>query len=239
LPGAEPVPGTEGTPSTAPAPALQPAPPPPPQAAPPPPPPAAHAPQPSAEGEGKQPEQKCAIGDLCLGPVLTLGLINPFGIGAHARYGKLVGFGIDYQFMPAIHSKGTSAGWSLLTFEGRFYPFGGSFWLGGGIAFQTFSASITTDMGAGPVKLEGTLFMPAIKIGLGFMGHDGFVMGIDLDANFPLAGTKVKFKTSGAGATAGVDLSDQEKSINDAANLAVKLIPFIPQLNLLRIGYLF
>jgi len=177
--------------------------------------------------------------------VLTLGLINPLGIGAHARYGKFVGFGIDYQVFPTFSVGGASAGWSLFTAEGRWYPFGGAFWLGGGFAYQIFKASVTATvqsggMPAGDVKVTGTLGMPAFKLGFGFMGHDGLVIGIDLDANIPLGGTHVKFDApTGSGAFPGVDVSNLQDKINNAAKKGVKAIPFVPQINLLRIGYLF
>ena len=86
--------------------------------------------------------------------------------------------------------------------------------------------------------------MPALKLGLGFMGHDGFVMGIDLGFQIPLGSTDVEFevRTNGGGAmqrrTAGA-MVDTQGDMQDGADAAISLIPFIPQLNLLRFGYLF
>lgn len=201
------------------------------------------APPTESESQAKEPESKCLIGDLCVGPLFTLGAINALGLGAHARYGKYVGFGLDYQWFPNVTVGDASAGWSLVTGEGRWYPFGGAFWLGGGLALQTFRAGVTGHTSLGDVGLNGKLTMPAFKLGLGFMGHDGFVMGIDLSANIPLGGTHVGFAPlSGAAANIpeGQQMRDQlQQKINDAANKGVKLIPFIPQLNLVRIGYLF
>ncbi len=236
--GAAVPPVTEPAPAPAPALSAQPAPPPA-QVTPALPP----TPPPGEEEEEGPPKPKCVLQDLCLGPVLTLGVINVIGIGAHARYGQFVGFGLDYQFLPTITVGDASAGWGLFTVEGRWYPFGGAFWLGGGFAYQHFSASATGSTPVGSVKVKGTLSMPAIKLGLGFMGHDGFVAGIDLNLNFPLGGTKVGFDPlsgSAADTPEGMMMSaDLQDKINKAANKGVKLIPFVPQLNLLRIGYLF
>jgi hypothetical protein len=228
---AAPVPPPEATPPPAP---------PPPAAAPPTPP----APPPAAYDDHDKEEAKCAFGELCVGPVITLGVINPIGFGAHARYGKYVGFGLDYQFLPKITVGDAAAGWSLFTVEGRLYPLGGAFWVGAGFGYQTFSASVTAhSMSAGDLGLKGTLGMPAIKLGLGLMGHDGFVMGIDLAANIPLGGSKVSFGnlTGPAASTPeGMMMSaDLHDKIDKAAKKAVKLIPVIPQINLIRIGYLF
>ena len=90
-------------------------------------------------GEDDEPA-RCALGELCIGPVLSLGAINPIGIGVHARYGDYIGFGFDYQFLPTLTFSNASASWSLITVEARVYPFGGSFFLGGGFGYQTLNA---------------------------------------------------------------------------------------------------
>ena len=85
--------------------------------------------------------------------------------------------------------------------------------------------------------------MPAFKLGLGFMGREGFVMGIDLGLHIPLGSTDVEFDMptgcEDLGATTVAAVMDMQDQINDAADKVVKVIPVVPQLNLLRIGYLF
>jgi hypothetical protein len=239
----------EGQPEEAPAPA------PAPEAAPAPAPapviagPAPAEPTPVGEREERGPDEapnhKCALGDLCMGPVLSLAVINPFGFGAHARYGENWGFGLDYQFLPTVGVQDVSAGWSLVTVEGRWYPFGNAFFLGTGFAYQSahMSAKINGGIPGAEMAVKGNLSMPAWKFGLGFMGHDGFVMGIDLALAVPLGGTNVNFQMPSSAAaadpTAAAMIADAHKKINDAANKGIKLLPFVPQLNLIRIGYLF
>jgi len=180
---------------------------------------------------------------ICIGPVLTFGVINVIGFGAHARYRENWGFGIDYQFFPSITVSGTSANWSLFTAEGRWYPWGGAFFLGLGFGFQTFTASMTQEMPSGTVALEGSIGMPALKLGLGFMGGEGFVMGIDLGLNIPLGGNSVDFDPptglDDGSAESAAQVAELRRQINDAADKIVKVIPVVPQLNLIRIGYLF
>lgn len=197
-------------------------------------------------GPDEAPQHKCALGDLCMGPVLSLAVINPFGFGAHARYGENWGFGLDYQFLPTVGIiNDVSAGWSMFTVEGRWYPFGGAFFLGTGFAYQAahMSAKINSGIPGAEMAVKGNLSMPAWKFGLGFMGRSGFVMGIDLALAVPLGGTNVNFQmpTSAAAAdpNAAAMIADAHKKIDDAANKGIKLLPFVPQLNLIRIGYLF
>jgi hypothetical protein len=199
-----------------------------------------------AEGEegGVKSDAKnpCAIGKLCLGPMVSLGAINALGVGVHARYGEHLGFGMDYQWVPTLTFGDASAGWSLVTAEARWYPFGGAFWMGGGFAYQSFNAAVVGHMNGADVTLRGHLGMPAFKFGLGFMGHDGFVMGIDLDVNLPLGTSHVSFDKLTGPAAAYADADTQaklQKEIGTVADKGVKMIPLIPQINLIRVGYLF
>jgi hypothetical protein len=192
---------------------------------------------PAETGEHVEEEAKCAMKDLCVGPVLSLGLINPLGIGAHARYQDNWGFGLDYQFIPSLAFGDASAGWSLFTLEGRWYPWGNAFWLGAGFGYQSFNAEAEASGAGSTLRVEGTVAVPALKLGLGFMGRDGFIMGIDLGFNLPLGGTDVEF--SGSGLSDDPMVAQLRSDIEDAAEKGIGLIPFIPQLNLLRIGYLF
>jgi len=185
-------------------------------------------------------EEQCALGELCLGPVFTLGAINPLGIGLHARYGENLGFGIDYQFIPSLTFGRASAGWGMVAGEGRWYPFGGAFFMSGGISYQYFNASASAGSGASQIDVSGSVGIPSFKLGLGVMGRSGFVMGIDLGFQIPLGGTNVDFDAAtGAGIGNAEMVANLQADIADAADAGVGLIPVIPQLNLLRIGYLF
>ncbi len=240
---AAPVVAPEAVPAPAPAPEAVPAPAPVPEAAPapvaPPPPPAAApeaapvAPPPPPADE----ESKCVLGDLCFGPVLTGGLFNVIGLGVHARYGDYLGFGADYQFFNLTASS-TSLGLSLITLDGRLYPFGGSLFLSAGFAYQNINLKAT----AGALPVKAGISAPLFKLGLGFMGHDGFVAGIDLALELPLGSTKTTFDTSlpaGADAKAIADYNASKKNIEKAGDLFARALPFMFQLNLLRLGFLF
>jgi len=194
----------------------------------------------AVEPEEDEGADKCALGDLCIGPVFTLGAINPLGLGVHARYGEHLGFGIDYQFIPSLSFGQASAGWGMVAGEGRWYPFGGAFFLSGGLSYQYFNASASAGAGATRIDVSGSVGIPSLKLGLGLMGHDGFVMGIDLGFQIPLGGTNVDFDAAtGGGAADQAMVASLHKDMQDAAKAGIGLIPVIPQLNLLRIGYLF
>jgi hypothetical protein len=181
---------------------------------------------PPAEETPVQGEDECALGQICLGPVVTGGLFNVIGLGVHARYEEMWGFGIDYQFLPISAGDVDLTLW-LLTIDGRIYPFGGAFFGSLGFSYQGASFDATTT--------SATIGIPQIKIGLGFMGRDGFVMGIDLALGIPLGSSDVDF--SGPALTA--EQVAQQQDIEDAADIFVNALPMTFQLNLIRIGYLF
>ncbi|MDD9937407.1 MAG: hypothetical protein OXT09_27600, partial [Myxococcales bacterium] len=200
------------------------------------------APEPSLPAE-PPPAAPCAFGELCLGPVFTLGGFNPFGIGVHARYGELWGFGFDYQFLPDVTIKDSSLGMSLFTIDGRLYPLKGAFFLSAGLAFQGINGTATgtsIDTSTGEtieIRAEGDVTIPMLKLGIGLLGHDGFVVGIDLALGIPLGGTAVDFEGNGTGTED--DIQVLEDNVQDAADTLIDILPVIPQLNLLRIGYIF
>jgi hypothetical protein len=180
----------------------------------------------------------CVAGEMCLGPVLSVGVLNVIGIGAHARYGEYAGFGLDFQFIPTVGPETGNFSTFLFTANGRFYPFGGAFFLGGGFAYQ----SVSIKARIGDTTASGSMGIPQIMLGLGFMGHDGFVMGIDLALGIPLGGADVDIDSSspaGGAADAIADYNEAVGNLEDVADGAIKILPVLPQLNLLRIGYLF
>lgn len=200
----------------------------------------ASPPPPPPKDEDKAP---CLLGETCLGPLLELGIPNVLGGGAHLRIGRYLGAGIDYQVIPMLHLGSVSAGTSLLTVEGRIYPFGGAFFLAGGFGYQHVLARASKE-GA---TIEASVGIPTFKAGLGFMGHDGFVAGIDLGLMFPLAGTDVSLRmtampasTTGT-AQAQIDntVSQLQSDARKGVHNVVRALPFLFQVNLLRIGYLF
>jgi hypothetical protein len=182
----------------------------------------------------------CLLGELCLGPVLTAGALDVFGIGAQARTDHW-GVGIDYQFID-FTTKGVPSRLSLLTVEGRIYPFAGAFFVAGGLAWQyaDFKGKVTFP-GNGQIPpidtvITGNVSVPVFKLGIGFMGREGFVMGIDLAFGLQLGRTKVAFSSDLPRVQQVIDV---ENRIRDRADTFVRGLPFLLQLNLLRFGFLF
>ena len=198
-------------------------------------------PAPLPEGASRAPAGPCALGPFCFGPLFTLGLANIIGVGAHARYGQFFGFGIDYQFTPTIGYSDAEFSASLITLDVRGYPSGGAFFISGGFAYQMFEAEAEVTYASTTYSGVGTVDLPLLKLGIGFLGHDGLVLGIDLAIEIPLANADIAID---AGQFANDPLAQPaydaiKKELKDTADGVINLLPFVVQLNLIRIGYIF
>ncbi len=181
----------------------------------------------------------CLLGELCLGPTLDLGLPNVIGGGLQLRFGKYFGAGFDVQVLPSITLRAATARASLFTIDGRIYPFGGSFFLAGGFAFQAINGSVDN----GQIAAQAHVGLPSFFAGIGFMGHDGLVLGVDLGVLVPLSGKTVSTTfTTDPAALQGVPPATVDRVKRDAEHGVKKILDLLPvfaQLNLVRIGYLF
>jgi hypothetical protein len=197
---------------------------------------AAAEPDEAEEESGSQ----CAMSLVCIGPVLSLfGPPNLVGGGVHARIGRYLGIGVDYQLLPTLNLNPVSLGASLVSANARVYPFGGAFFLSGGVGYQAFRGQIRD----GDVTISAKTSFPAVMASLGFMGRSGFVLGADLGLMFPLGTLRATIQDdNGALAQSGIPQADIDAARADAeslANKALNKLPLLVQVNLLRVGYMF
>jgi hypothetical protein len=183
---------------------------------------------------------KCALGSVCVGPVLSLfGPPNLLGGGLHARIGRYLGVGVDYQMLPTLNLNPISFGSSLVSANARVYPFGGAFFLSGGFGYQAFRGAIRD----GSVTISAKTSFPALMASFGFMGRSGFVLGADLGLLFPLGTLRARVTDeNGSLAQSGIpqaDMDEARSKAENSANKALNALPLLVQVNLLRVGYMF
>jgi hypothetical protein len=177
-------------------------------------------------------DRGCALGDLCLGPLLSLGAVNALGVGLVARYGERLGLGIDYQTTPTIGGA-TRVGLTSFTGSARLYLTENLF-VFGGVARQ--SATITTTESNVSATSSTVLFGPVF--GAGWMSRGGLVLGFDLGIMVPLhRDTQTSFDASRL--PAGVPYETARQIAESRVGSLASDIPVVPQLNLLRVGYVF
>jgi hypothetical protein len=178
--------------------------------------------------------------------VFTLGLVNPLGIGIHGRISEDFGFALDYQWLPSIGVGNVDAGISLFTLTGRWHPGGSSFFLGAGFSYQSLYAEgvVGDPSGMGnDIPIDASVGIPQLMLGLGVLGGEGFVMGIDLALGIPLGSADVEFDSEmpdeNDNPLAAEAYADQKRDIEDFAEVVLEILPATFQLNLIRIGYIF
>jgi hypothetical protein len=203
--------------------------------------PVAATPAPPAEApEDSEPaaESSCLLAQVCMGPVVSLlGPPNLIGGGLHMRFGRYLGAGLDYQALPDVSISPVTIGGSLLSAGARVYPFGGAFFLGGGMAYQSIHAQFH-DSDIGVAARTG---FSAATANIGFMGHYGFVLGADIGLLFPLGSNHVSVRDMG-GAAGGVSQAQIDETKAQAQNRFQKVLNVMPvflQVNLIRLGYMF
>lgn len=184
-------------------------------------------------------EGGCALSQVCLGPVVALlGPPNLIGGGLHARIGRYLGIGVDYQALPTLNFNPISLGTSLVSGNVRVYPFGGAFFLSGGMGYQTLKGQIRD----GDISVGARAGFPAAMASIGFMGHDGFVLGADLGFLFPLGAMHARVQDNSSLAQSAVPQADVDAArakVESRVNQVLGAVPLLLQVNLLRVGYLF
>jgi hypothetical protein len=186
---------------------------------------------------------------------LTLGIISlPRPIEVEGTFRVLDTLSVSAQFsmLPDLTAPGGSAKLQLRAFQGiaRWFPFSGSFFIGSGIGYQTFRASLTnTDQGNTLVTtadLSGVFVSP--QLGWLFVWQSGFALGLTFGAQIPLPKDPVATTTyngqpvpSMAGPGFPREVVDKSNDMKDTVQTLGKLANKypIPNIQLLRLGFFF
>jgi hypothetical protein len=186
---------------------------------------------------------------------VTLGIISlPRPIEIEATYRALDALSVSgqYSMLPDLEAPGGSAKLRLRAFQGiaRWFPFKGSFFLGSGIGYQTFNASLskTVENGTLTTTLDMSGLFVSPQLGWLFVWRSGFALGLTLGAQVPLPKDPVATSTYNGqnvpdqpGAGFSQEVVDQSRDNKDTVTTLGKLANKypIPNIELLRIGFFF
>ncbi len=181
---------------------------------------------------------------------LMLGLITiprPVQAELTAKIGRYLSIGGQYSTLPDITPPGFDAGLKLNAYQGvaRYFPFGGSFYLGSGFGYQQFKASLgATDTSTGyrtevSCDMSGMFVSP--QLGWLWVWKSGFALGLNIGAQIPIPKDPV--------VTASVDgvvipESASDEDTNDMREKVKTIAKFVskypvPNIDLLKIGFFF
>ena len=185
---------------------------------------------PSSDAEpaeaGAPGEDEGVFGPLRVGPLLGAGVATrPIDLGLMLVVDRVFGVGFDYGFIPRVTVGDSSLTASQIGADVRVMPFGGAFFLGASIGYQTLTANVVASGGgysaSSGVRVESPFVTP--RFGWLWIWNPGLAFGVDAGAVIPFA-----FKTT----TSGV----HDQGFEDTVSLVGKTV--FPDLKL-RLGFLF
>ena len=187
----------------------------------------------------EDPGETCLAGDVCIGLAGVLGAPNPLGAGLTLRLPPYVSLAADVQFLPEIVIEGVDVNARLLSFMVRAHPFRGGFFAGMGLALQHIRARGERT----GVSVTADLNLPAIAFGLGYATDGGgLYLGIDAAIMIEVGDSTLQtpdYPDLDELPAAQDIVMRLEDEAQDAVDSVKDLLPFMFQVNLLRLGYAF
>ncbi|MFL5306117.1 MAG: hypothetical protein ACJ8F1_12940, partial [Polyangia bacterium] len=213
------------------------------------------SPPPAPDHHPQPAEAPPSTADDALRVGVILGIVSfprPIEVELAFKVGRWFGLGVEGSFLPELSVPAADAKMDLKAVQGvfRWYPFGGAFFLGGGIGYENFQASFgeTVDNGHLNVKadMSGAFFIP--QVGWMFISDSGLSFGINLGLQIPIPKEPVVTATYNgqpvpAQATSSVpqDAVDQaQTNVDNVRSLAKLLVRYpFPEIDFLRLGLFF
>jgi hypothetical protein len=174
--------------------------------------------------------------------VTVLSTLPLFGLGLRANFGDYLGASVDYQLMPTLTISRVSFGSGMFSATARVYPLKGKLFIGAGFGYLHYFLRVRSD----EIDAEAKVGVPIAVINIGMTGRSGFVFGMDAALIIPMSKMRASV-TATPGAQADeiprselqARLDERREEVTEDINKALGKIPFLIQLNLVRIGYIF
>ncbi len=147
--------------------------------------------------------------------MVGVGLPNLFSFGGLLKLTRYLGGGINIGLIPTVRV--SYYGQATLLYQeydvfGRLFPFGGGFFLGAGVGYETVKGTMTDKMDTSsfstvvpglsipnPLVYESSGTVKTLvltpQIGYLYTTDIGFSLGIDIGAQVPIAPSQIKFKS--------------------------------------------
>jgi hypothetical protein len=186
---------------------------------------------------------------------LVLGLVSlprPAEAELVVKLGTAFSVGAEFSMLPELTIPGGVAKLRLMAgqLNGRWFPFGGAFFLGAGFGYQAFKASLTKikDNGSLVVTADMSGLFVAPQIGWLWVWRSGLALGLGLGLQIPIPKDPVVSSTydgqpvpDQAGPGFPQDVVDSAHSQEDTVRTLAKFVVKypVPTIDLLRLGFFF
>jgi hypothetical protein len=164
----------------------------------------------------KEDETDGVLGPFRIGPVVGVGIPNLINFGVVLKLTKYFGAGLNVGVIPAV--KLSFYGEAELSYReydvyGRIHPFGGGFFVGAGVGYESVKGSINDTVDSAALAREypeldipdtiayeahGRVRTMILTPQLGYFHttSSGFSVGFILGAQFPIAPSNIEFETT-------------------------------------------
>ena len=156
------------------------------------------------------------FGPIRLGPMVGVGLPNLLSFGGLLKVTRYLGGGINIGLIPTV--KISYYGDAKLLYQeydvfGRLFPFGGGFFLGAGVGYETVKGTLSDKMDTSkfasvlpqglaipnPLDYQSSGSVRTMvltpQVGYFYTTSIGFSLGLDIGAQVPIAPSEVSFKS--------------------------------------------
>lgn len=183
----------------------------------------------------KESVDSCLLGNACLALAATAGVPNALGAGVALRLPPYFSLAADAQFLPTITVEGADVNSQLFSIMGRVHPWENGLFAGIGVALLRIHATVDRSVAVGTADIK----IPTLAFSLGYASEgEGFFVGIDASLLVEIYETKIN--TPEFEDPAQAELAARlDGQVRDAVAEIKELLPFLFQVNLIRIGYAF
>ena len=154
------------------------------------------------------------FGPFRIGPLVGVGLPNLLSFGGTLKLTRFFGAGLNFGLIPTLkisYYGDATLAYKEVDIYGRIYPFGGAFFLGAGVGYETVRGTLAdhVDTSAYAQQFPGANIPSAVDYDgrasvrtlvltpqIGFLSMIGsfFCIGLDIGAQIPLAPSEVEFE---------------------------------------------
>jgi len=171
-----------------------------------------------------------------VGALAGVGFPRPFAIEAFAKAHKVVGFGVEYSFLPKVNMFGADTTFGAVAADLRVFPFKNGLFVGLRGGHQWLDTRMTVSagrFGSSRETMSASTWFVNPRIGVLHTFSSGVTLGIDAGIQVPISPSY-----SRTGALAGNEFAkDTDKTLVGIANaLGNKTTPTI---DILRVGFMF
>jgi hypothetical protein len=165
-------------------------------------------------------ERRDRVDQFKIGPVVGTGVPSVISVGATLKVTRFLGAGVSLGLIPKVRLSyygDATLSYQHVDIYGRIYPFGGGFFLHGGLGYANVNGTLTGEQSyaqtgvSGRVNYSGVgkVHTPTLTalIGYFYTTSVGFSFGLDAGAQIPVAPSTIEFSSTHALTTTPPELA--------------------------------